>query len=185
MDVLHVRRIRRAIREVMTGQLGPVKVPAGLFEYGAFAAMPLQARKTRIKDCKARHWFDVRFAPLSTNGSTTVGHTGSHAIELLLVEIEVLTHRPSPKDGEDRADIFDNIICDGDEARQALKHEGAIERTLAGEDTIVVSGMVVGPNGDTNSYAQLTRPDEDMENSIVSWSIIGSVLLYVPQNAPA
>lgn len=186
MDVKHITNIRSAIIGVMRGALGPVKVRNGVFEHGVFAELPIDKQKTLAKACKARHMFDVRFGSLSQHAASMVSNQGSEEIDTLAVEIQCWTHKRNSLPEFQRTATLDLIQADGNDARQALKASdagGALATTIEGEETLIVSGIMLGPDA-TGTTPLQTDPQEDWENSLVRWSIVGSLILVVPQNEP-
>jgi hypothetical protein len=183
MDVRHIRNIRSVIADVLEGNLGAVRVPPGVFQRGAFRAMPIEKQRTIVKGCGARHMFDVRLANSSIHSSSPGSNLGSHEYRLREVVIECLTHKRTTLTDDDRTQILDYVDADGDEAVQALSDPGALEFTLAGEQTIVVSGVMMGPNGEGTPACPTA--DEAWAEDLVRWSIVGTLVLNIPQNAPA
>ncbi len=184
MDVAHITRIRSAIRAVLEGDLGSVRVERGAFEHGVFAEMPLEKMKTATKNCRSRHWFDIELGQDALSASSHISNTAGSSVDVLNVEIVVTTHmRGTLKDCE-RTEVLDYVLADRLSAQHALIQPGALERTVAGFDTIIVSGLMLGPGGE-GSVPILSRPIEDWANNMVRSSIVGSLILNVPHDAPA
>lgn len=182
MDVAHITNIRRAIIDVLEGRLGRVRVPAGTFQHGVFAEMPLDRQLTVTKGAKARHCFDVRFGDESTHVASMISNLGSDSIDAMSVEIMCHTHKRSTLPEFERTAALDYIVADGNEAKQALKEPGALSFTLDGVATLIPSGFMHGPG--FTGQPERTRPIEDWENNIVRWSLVGALILHVPQNEP-
>lgn len=181
MDVIERRRIRCAIQDVLEGNLGPVRLEAGVFLRGVHAGLPIDKLKSICKSEDARHRYDIVFGGLGQHGSSPVMNIGSREIALQPVTIQCWTHKRSTLDPDERDEVLDQLHADADDARQALSRMRALFTTLSGDATILCGdAMMVGPGGVT-SAPDMTAPQEDWENSLVTWSLVGALYLDIPQ----
>jgi len=184
MDVRELQRVRAAIRGVLEGQLGPVRLKSGMFEAGAFAEMPLEQQKTLAKNTrKALHWFDVSFGPVEEHVASNISNLAASNIEAIAVEISVITHKRTTLTYDSRTALLDQVLADGHEAVRALGYPPALESTIEGDATRIVSGVLLGPNG--SNRARTTKPSEHWADNLVMWSIVGIVLLDLQLTEPS
>ena len=182
-----VAAIRQAIREVLEGTTGSVRtVTAGKFLSGVFEGQTdLQQRSRALRktaDPENPEWvhrFDVRLGRMTNHESTPVAAIGNHRIVSLPVTISVTTHTQARILDDRRDEVLALINSDLDTAVQALTWPGNLTQTFAAVATNIVSGLMLGPEG--NGYPSLEVTEEDWEKSLIRSLLGGSVLLVVTQ----
>lgn len=143
-----VATIRAAIRELLEGQIGVYRVPAqGLFKYGTFDGQPLPAEQAHALQADVgRHWFNVRAGRIGSNRSTPIATNANYRHANVFLTIELSTHLASTVEEDERDEVLGMVGSDMEAARAALSYPGNLDADSQGDSTLIVGGMLLGPD---------------------------------------
>lgn len=178
--------LRQAIREVLEGTLGTARtVTAGKFLSGVFEGqtdLQQRSRVLRKTDAETPEWvhrFDVRLGQMRNHDSSPVAAIGSHRIVFIPITISITTHTQSRILDDRRDEVLAMVNSDLDTALQALTWPGNLDQTFSALPTNIVSGMMLGPEGQGYPTAEVT--EEDWDKQLLRSLLGGSCLVQVQQ----
>lgn len=174
--------ILRAIKGVVAGELGAVRKVVGpggqpLCTYSP-AVLESQAEHP-IEDLaffKAGHFFDLRVSPMRDHGSTSISGNGSEVNKLLDIAIEGLT---SGGKGQDLSIDMQGTALDVIHAiATALGYRGNLTVDDRNQQTAIVSGCLVGPNGVPGNPVGVLG---ERDCHLLRWRVSGAAILQLSQ----
>lgn len=95
--------------------------------------------------------YDIRFPSTTQHGSSPVSAIGSHKIDELDIEVELIHKLESNVQESSRDTVRERILYNGDRIIQALHYPNNLDQTSASVATGIVSGMLYGLTHDIDS----------------------------------
>jgi hypothetical protein len=172
--------IRNAIKSLLQGEIGAVRtVPFGVFKYGIYEGQPGGATRAAVINPNYKHRFDVRLGGMVMHGSTPVSNNGPRKNVFVPVTIDIKTTLKATPLDDARED--QRVLADANAqlALQALERPGNLSTDNADNDTGIVSGILVGENG--NGHPTWTVVEENWQTLIHHGQIRGSVIVVIDQ----
>ena len=166
-----VGTIRRAIKELMQGELGSLRsIPQGTFKYGRFDGQPLAAEQaTSLDTGYGRNYFDVQAARVTRNRSTQFSAFGSYRVANLPITITITTALSTTVEETDRDDVLEAVIVDLEQAAAALGYPGNLATDVEGADTAIIGECLVGPDEVPDvEYEAVPRWDDGLVRSRIT-----------------
>lgn len=165
-----VRTIRRAIKELLQGEIGAFRTIAqGTFKYGTFDGQPLPAEQAQsLEGDVGRHWFNVRVGRVRRNASTPVSSMGNYRHANVDLLIEVTTHAGSTVDEDARDQLLGDVVCDLEQAVAALSYPGNLDADSTAGATNIISGCLLGPGEGELEYESVPRWDQQLVRSTIA-----------------
>lgn len=149
MTAFRPRVIKSAIAEVLEGTTGAIRrVPPGTFKRGTFEGQPNTAQKAAAIDPSYSHRFDVKIGSLKTHASTPLANGGPSRTAYAPITIDITTRLRSTPQDEEREAQRAQIESNANAALVALMYPNNLLFDGNTTPTGIVSGILVGPNGD-------------------------------------
>lgn len=173
--------VRTAIVQLLEGSLGGVrKLPMGLFSFGVFDGQPAAAQQTRALDPRYQHQFDVLVNSARPHKATPLSTKASYRIESRAIVIRIVTHLSTSADELARLEQRERIEQACTDAVSVLAYPGNLATTVAGEATMITSGVLCGAE-DGSGWPRYEVVSEDWKRQLHTSRILGVAIVNVAQ----
>lgn len=176
--------IRAAIKSLLLGEIGTVrKVPTGALMYGTYEGQPTGATRARANDPSIGSRFDVKVGAQRMHGATPISAKAASKLTTVPVTIDITTRfKAAPAEAErdeQRSAADERAML----ALQALQYPGNLSLDASGRATGIVSGMLVGPEGQGHPTWEVITEDWRTLHHVSR--ISGAVVVVVDQPVSA
>lgn len=168
--------IRRAITELLQGEIGEIRKPLqGVFKYGTFSGQPLPAEQAHaLQDHFGTHWFGMRFGRHRPSPASPSSAMGSHRHVEVPITVDVTTHLASTVEEDERDSVADAVQGDLELAGQALGMPGNLLADSESNATGIVDGCAL-------REPEVSEPQFDWEQQLARTRIEATFLVTIGQ----